>query len=762
MEVFMKEKTTVAQKLQKFGAFLAGMVIPNIGAFIGFGLITAFFLSTGWTPNEELAKLISPILNNLLPILIAYTGGKMVGGQRGAVLGAFVTLGAIVAVEGTPMFLAAMILGPFSGLVISKFDKFIDGKVPGGFEMIVNNFSLGIIGAILCCFAYLVFGPLMHAVSAALTSGVNWMLDHNILPLSHIFVEPAKVLFLNNALDHGIFGPIGYDQVKQFGHSALFMLVPNPGPGLGLLLAYWFFGKGEMEEAAPGMIIIHFFGGIHEVYFPYVLSNPVTILGMIAAGIVGTGTLTLFDAGTVATPSPGSIFSVIALTPKDSMIAVLLAVVLSAAVSLALNSIFVRIQVRRGGDMTMGESVIPAEAMGSSAARNDVVNDIDAGVAGLDLTNVRKIAVCCDAGMGSSAMSAQALKKKIKAAGLPIEVTNYAIARIPADVDLIITHEKLTGTAKAAQPGKQHLSISNYMKAPEYDELTEALIKVELAGNRKAAPAPAPQPQQPEESLARRRTAGGRMVDLRTIDKIMFVCDAGMGSSAMGAVVLQNMLEANGLANIRVAHCKIVEIPADSRYIVCPKEFAVQIADCMPDSRIIAIDNIMDAPEYKQITEEFLQARVNSNILTGESDDYHGGVLIKKNIRTNLPSVTKEEAIRAIGNALVETGYVTEKYVDGMIAKEDVFNTAIGNSLAIPHGIESVIGEIRNSGLAIFTYPDGIDWGEGETVKLVIAVASAGDSHVETLGKIAGACESEEAVEDILKMSVDEIYDLFA
>ena len=189
----MKEKTTVAQKLQKFGAFLAGMVIPNIGAFIGFGLITAFFLSTGWTPNEELAKLISPILNNLLPILIAYTGGKMVGGQRGAVLGAFVTLGAIVAVEGTPMFLAAMILGPFSGLVISKFDKFIDGKVPGGFEMIVNNFSLGIIGAILCCFAYLVFGPLMHAVSTALTGGVNWMLDHNILPLSHIFVEPAKV-----------------------------------------------------------------------------------------------------------------------------------------------------------------------------------------------------------------------------------------------------------------------------------------------------------------------------------------------------------------------------------------------------------------------------------------------------------------------------------------------------------------------------------------------------------------------------------------
>ena len=308
-----EEKTTVSQKLQKFGAFLAGMVIPNIGAFIGFGLITAFFLETGWTPNAKLALLITPILNSLLPILIGHTGGKMTGGDRGGVIGALVTMGAIVAVDGTPMFLAAMILGPLSGWVIKKFDQAVDGKIPSGFEMIVNNFSLGIIGAILCCIAMLVFGPVMETVTSVLTNGVNWIVAHNALPLSAIFVEPAKVLFLNNALDHGIFGPIGYEQVKTLGHSALFMLVPNPGAGLGLLLAYWFFGKGEMKDAAPGMILIHFFGGIHEVYFPYVLSNPLTIIGMIAGGIVGTGTLTVLDVGTVATPSPGSIFSVLAL-----------------------------------------------------------------------------------------------------------------------------------------------------------------------------------------------------------------------------------------------------------------------------------------------------------------------------------------------------------------------------------------------------------------------------------------------------------------
>ncbi len=472
----MAEKTTVSQKLQKFGAFLAGMVIPNIGAFIGFGLITAFFLETGWTPNEKLALLITPILNSLLPILIGHTGGKMTGGDRGGVIGALVTMGAIVAVDGTPMFLAAMILGPVSGWVIKKFDQAVDGKIPGGFEMIVNNFSLGIIGAILCCIAMLVFGPVMETVTSVLTSGVNWIVDHNALPLSAIFVEPAKVLFLNNALDHGIFGPIGYEQVKTLGHSALFMLVPNPGAGLGLLLAYWFFGKGEMKDAAPGMILIHFFGGIHEVYFPYVLSNPLTIIGMIAGGIVGTGTLTILDVGTVATPSPGSIFSVIALSPPSCMFGVILSVVLSCAVSFVVNAFFVKRMIAKGGDTSLGESAIPKEAMGSQesgSASAAVTNDSSLGVNGLDITHIKKIVVACDAGMGSSAMSAAALKKKVKAADLPIDVINTAISRIPDDADLVITHVELTGTAKAAQPNKQHLSISNYLQAPEYDQLVD-------------------------------------------------------------------------------------------------------------------------------------------------------------------------------------------------------------------------------------------------------------------------------------------------
>ncbi len=263
------------------------------------------------------------------------------------------------------------------------------------------------------------------------------------------------------------------------------------------------------------------------------------------------------------------------------------------------------------------------------------------------------------------------------------------------------------------------------------------------------------------ESNARKETADGRTVDLRTLDRITFACDAGMGSSAMGAVVLQRKLEAAGLGNVVVQHCAISRIPEDTRYIVCPKEYAIQIADAHRTARIIPIDEFMDAPEYDKIVAEFVAARTNTNAAS-DREDYHGGVLLKKNIRMNLPSKDKESVIRDIGGALVECGYVTPKYVDGMVAKEETFNTCIGNHLAIPHGIESVIGEIRNAGLAIFGYPDGVDWGDGETAKLVIAVASAGDDHVETLGKIAGNCETEEEVEKILKMSVDEIYELFA
>ena len=304
---------SVKAKLQRLGGFLAGMVIPNIGAFIAWGLITAFFIPTGWIPNEHLAKLVGPMITYLLPILIGYTGGKLVYDVRGGVVGAIATAGIIIG-SSIPMFLGAMLMGPLGGYVIKKFDELVEGKIPAGFEMLVNNFSAGILGGLLAILAFLFIEPVVNGISVGLGAAAQWVTNKGLLPLIAIFIEPGKILFLNNAINHGILAPLGVAEVKEFGKSIFFLLETNPGPGLGVLLAYWLFGKGDAKQSAPGAIIIHFFGGIHEIYFPYVLMNPLLLLAVIGGGMAADATFVLTKAGLVATPSPGSIFAEIALS----------------------------------------------------------------------------------------------------------------------------------------------------------------------------------------------------------------------------------------------------------------------------------------------------------------------------------------------------------------------------------------------------------------------------------------------------------------
>lgn len=318
----IKEKKDIRIKIQEFGRFLSGMVMPNIGAFIAWGLITAFFIPTGWMPNENLGKMVGPMITYLLPLLIGYTGGKMVGGIRGGVVGAISTMGVIVGAD-IPMFLGAMVVGPLGGLVIKKFDDSIDGKVKPGFEMLVNNFSAGIIGMILAIIAYLGIGPVVLSLNHVLKTAVESIVKARLLPLISVFVEPAKILFLNNAINHGVLAPIGVQEAKEVGKSIFFLVESNPGPGLGILLAYLVFGKGSVKQSAPGAIIIHFLGGIHEIYFPYVLMNPVLLLAVIAGGASGMFTFMIFNVGLVATPSPGSIFALLAMTPKGCFLGVL-------------------------------------------------------------------------------------------------------------------------------------------------------------------------------------------------------------------------------------------------------------------------------------------------------------------------------------------------------------------------------------------------------------------------------------------------------
>ncbi|WGE35628.1 PTS mannitol transporter subunit IICBA [Actinobacillus genomosp. 1] len=470
-------------KVQSFGRFLSNMVMPNIGAFIAWGFITALFIPTGWLPNESFAKLVGPMISYLLPLLIGYSGGRLAGGDRGAVVGAITTMGIIVGSE-IPMFLGAMIVGPLGGWAIKTFDKAIEGKVKSGFEMLVNNFSAGIIGMLLALLSFSVIGGVVTSISDLLAAGVKALVDANLLALTSIIVEPAKILFLNNAINHGIFSPLGIQESSELGKSIFFLIEANPGPGLGILIAYMLFGKGSAKTTASSASIIHFFGGIHEIYFPYVLMNPRLILAVIAGGATGVLTNTLLGGGLVSPASPGSIIAVLAMTPAGAHLAVVASVILSCAVTFVIASVLLKMQKDDGTEEDSLESAqaemaaMKAQSKGGAVAANTAV----AG----DFSNVRKIYVSCDAGMGSSAMGASMLRKKVQAAGLNVEVQNIAINDLPQDAQLVVTHKDLTARAQKQVPTAQHLSLNNFLDGVFYDGL---VAKLTANSTDKAIPA---------------------------------------------------------------------------------------------------------------------------------------------------------------------------------------------------------------------------------------------------------------------------------
>ena len=610
------------ERVQKFGRFLSGMVMPNIGAFIAWGLIAALFIADGWFPNETIAKMVTPMLSYLLPILIGYTGGKAVGGQKGAVAGALATLGAIASTDST-MFIGAMICGPLGGWCIKKFDQVMEGHVPAGFEMVVNNFSVGIIGGILAILSIYIIGPVCVGLTTLLGAGVNALVNLGLLPLTAILVEPAKVLFLNNAINHGIFTPIGTEQALEVGKSILFMIESNPGPGLGLLLAYCVAGKGETRSSAGAAAVIQFVGGIHEIYFPYVLMNPIVILGPMAGNIVGIFTLNLLGGGLKGPASPGSIIAEMMLTPKDSYVANILGIAIAAVVSFAISVFLLKMF---GKDASLADA--QAQVAASKAASKGQAAPAATG-ASVDASDVKKIVFACDAGMGSSAMGATMLRNKLKDAGITgIEVIHHPVSEIPGDCQIVVTHHELSGRAAQRAPQARIVPIHNFMGAPEYDMLVNELLEA-----RKGSAAPAPAEEKKEAPA-----------------------------------------------------------PAASE----------------------------------------------ENVL-----------LERRNIVLGCAPVTPEEAIRACGRLMVESGYVDENYIQGMLDREASFSVAIGSHVAIPHGTNDVKPLIKKTGVVVMTYPDGIDW-NGDKVKLVVGIAAKGEEHLEVLGRIVAIAATDEDTDKLV------------
>ena len=463
-------------KLQAFGGFLTAMVIPNMGAFIAWGFITALFIPTGWIPNEHFNELVQPMLNYLLPLLLAYTGGSLVYGQRGGVAGAIGTIGLIVGAD-IAMFLGAMIMGPLSAWVVKKFDQAIDGKIPTGFEMVVNNFSLGIIAFLLCLCSYSFIGPVIVEANNFVSYLIQQLVKTGFLPILSVINEPAKVLFLNNVIDQGIYYPLGMQQVAEAGKSIYFTVASNPGAGLGLLLAYSVFGKGEAKKTAPGALIIHFFGGIHEMYFPYVLMNPVLIVAMILGNGAGLLVYSILDVGLVAGPSPGSIFAYLMLTPKGNFLGIIAGVLVSAAVSFLVASSILKVSKGKGTDEDLQASTARSKAMkqeGKDILKKEMLSETPVKEKKEKITNV---AFACDAGLGSSAMGAGAFRKKLKEQGIDITVKHYAIERVPTEAQVVVTHENLLERAKIAMPDKRIVTIKNFLGDPNINLLIEEIVK---------------------------------------------------------------------------------------------------------------------------------------------------------------------------------------------------------------------------------------------------------------------------------------------
>jgi mannitol PTS system EIICBA or EIICB component len=444
-------------RVRRFGAFLAGMMVPNIAAFIAWGLLTALVIPAGWLPSPRLAKLVDPTILYLLPVLIGFAGGRLVHGNRGGVVGAIAVMGVVVG-STVPMFLGAMIMGPLGGWLIRTFDRAVQGRIPAGFEMLVSNFSAGLAGLGLMLAGYTAVESAVRAAMAALSSGARTVTGAGLLPLIALIIEPAKVLFVNNAINHGVLAPLGIAEAKQAGQSVFFLLESNPGPGLGLLAAYALFGKGTAKTSAPSAIVIQFFGGIHELYFPYVLMNPLTVLAVIAGGLVGNWVFVALRAGLVATPSPGSIFAEIAMTPKGGLLPVLLGIVAAACVSLLVATPLVRrletVSVPAGAPLA-GE--VPEAAPQS-------------------------VLFVCEAGMGSSVMGQSILKRKLRRAGIDIVVDHAALSEIPPLAGIVVAHRSLAARVHELAPAAEVYAVDELINTPVYDELVRRLSSRDLKG----------------------------------------------------------------------------------------------------------------------------------------------------------------------------------------------------------------------------------------------------------------------------------------
>lgn len=642
--------------VQKFGTFLSSMIMPNIGAFIAWGILTALFIPDGFFPNEKINTMVGPMVTYLLPILIAFTGGKLVHEVRGGVVGAIVTMGVIMGTSApewigedghsSPMFLGAMICGPLAAWLFKKLESLWAGKVRPGFEMLVDNFSLGIFGFAGAIASMYLLTPVMNFIMDIAGRAVEFLISNNLLWLTSALIEPAKVFFLNNAINHGVLTPLATDQSAETGKSVLYLLEANPGPGLGILLAFMVFGVGSARATAPGAALIHFFGGIHEIYFPYVLMRPQLLLAAIGGGMTGVAINTIMDVGLRSPAAPGSIIAIYGTVASDSYLGVTIAVLASTAVSFAIAAPILKLT--KGTD-DLDKATADMEAM---KGKKSSVSGALSSQSAEESPEIRNVVFACDAGMGSSAMGASVLRNKIKEAGFGdvVTVTNSAVNNLKDNYELVVVHEDLAERAKPATPSAIHVTVDNFMASPRYDEVVE-LIREQQSGESSTT-APIADEQNAAEDPA--------------------ASDAVSENDSAGTDVL----------------------------------------------------------------------RPETIVLDGHA-------------------TSREEAIDQAGALLVSAGAVEQAYVDSMHEREKSVSTFMGNGLAIPHGTNEAKESIKGSAISFIRLDEPVDWG-GKPATFIVGIAGADGSHLKTLSKIAKIFGKADTVEQLEQAKTkDEILEIF-
>lgn len=587
-----KKSSSVKVKVQKFGTALSGMIMPNIGAIIAWGLTAAIFMTpNGWFPNAQINKLVQPMLIYLLPLLIGYTGGRMVDDERGAVIGAIGTLGVIVGTT-QPMFLGAMIMGPLSGWCLKTLDNACRDKIKSGFEMIYNNFSLGILGMILAIFAYFIINPVMMWGSHWASVGVDAIIRVHLLPLANIIIEPAKVLFLNNAIGNGILVPLGIQQASDVGKSVLFLMESNPGPGLGILLAFMFFGKGSSKSSAPGAAIIEFFGGVHEIYFPYVLMKPSLIIAAICGGVTGTALFTTLNGGLKAAASPGSILAILLVSAKGSYLGNIVGVLGAAIVSFIVAAIILKNDKGDGADLAAKQKEM--ESMKAESKGTKMPSEQSAHDSVTSYKDIKKVIFACDAGMGSSAMGASLLRDKFKKAGINIPVTNTAVRNLKDEPGLlVVTQEELADRARQKTPDAMHIAVGNFLSNPKYDA---------IVANFKALTQVKDKPKSTEKKPANGSLEG---IDFSKVKEVDFIRhDQHIGSATMATNLFENAMKKAG-KKTPVKAIRINELDDDPSHLVivtpaAKKNLAVRYSDI----QIVVVDDLLKDKKLKEIIDK--------------------------------------------------------------------------------------------------------------------------------------------------------------